>query len=89
MKRKEIESKVKDALIEVLGGEKDDITPDKLLIDDLGMDSFASLELVFALEDALDIEIATEDSRCFSTVGDVYKYIQDVLSGNKGVKHAN
>jgi len=89
MIEKEIESKVKDALVDVLGGAKEDITPEKLLVDDLGMDSFASLELVFALEDTLGIDIATEDSKCFSTVGDVYKYIQDVLTGNKGVSHAH
>jgi len=86
MKKKEIESKVKNALVEVLGVKKEDITSEKLLIDDLGIDSFASLELVFALEDAVAINISEEDAECFSTVGDVNNYIYNTLAENKRVK---
>lgn len=81
---KEIEERIKTVLVRVLGGNKEEIAPDKVLVDNLGMDSFAALELIFELEDELNIKIRTEDMNGFVTVGDIYKYIHNSLQESKG-----
>ena len=75
----EIETKVKQALVRVLGGHTENISSDKTLMDDLGMDSFASLELIFELEDQLGIKIPDEDAKKLVTVKDVISYINNAL----------
>lgn len=44
--------KVRDIIVETLGCEADQVTPEASLADDLGADSLASVELVMALEEA-------------------------------------
>lgn len=75
----EVEAKINKTLVKVFGG-KVDITPDTILADDLGMDSYASLELMFELEDELGIKIPDKDAKNLKTVGDVYKYITELVS---------
>lgn len=41
------------------------------LIDDLGMDSMAAVDLVFALEDEYDIEISDEEAEKIETIGEI------------------
>lgn len=45
------------------------------LRDDLGLDSFAALELLFELEDRLGVRIAKAAAASFQTVGDVVTYV--------------
>ena len=53
------------------------VTMDALFIDDLNADSLDIVELIMALEDELDMEIADEDAEKFATVGDVVEYINE------------
>lgn len=86
MNNKEIELKVQEAIVNVLGIKKEEIDKEKRLIEDLGIDSFSALELVFELEDVLDMEISTEEAKGFETVDDVHKYVHHILTVRKGVK---
>jgi acyl carrier protein len=45
------------------------------LRDDLGLDSFAALELLFELEDGLGVRIGKSAAMSFQTVGDVVTYV--------------
>lgn len=45
------------------------------LRDDLGLDSFAALELLFELEDRLGVRIARTAAQSFRTVGDVVTFV--------------
>ncbi len=81
---KEIEKKVKEALAKILNIETAVITPEKLLIEDLKIDSFAGVELVFELEDATGIEILQADFINLKTVGDVTAFICSKLSLKEG-----
>ena len=69
--------KVRDIIVETLGCEADQVTPEASLADDLGADSLASVELVMALEDEYSVEIPAEDLQNLATVGDVMKYLKD------------
>ena len=53
----EIFDKVKDALIEALGLDDDEVTPEATLVGDLGAESIDFLDIVFRLEKGFDIKI--------------------------------
>ena len=67
--------KVKNALAEQFEVNPDTITPETNLIDDLGADSLASVELVMALEEAAGISIDDGDVAGLKTVGDIMNYL--------------
>ena len=67
--------KVRDIIVETLGCEADQVTPDASLADDLGADSLASVELVMALEEAANIKIDDADVANLKTVGDILDYL--------------
>ena len=67
--------KVRDIIVETLGCEADQVTPEASLADDLGADSLASVELVMALEEAANIKIDDADVANLRTVGDILDYL--------------
>jgi acyl carrier protein len=55
--KEEIFAKVQEALIDALGVEEDEVTPEATLQDDLGAESIDFLDIVFRLEKSFDIKI--------------------------------
>jgi acyl carrier protein len=55
--REEIFEKIKAALVEALGVDEEDVTPEATLVGDLGAESIDFLDIVFRLEKAFDIKI--------------------------------
>jgi acyl carrier protein len=55
--KQEVFDKVKDALVDALGVEDDEVIPDATLVGDLGAESIDFLDIVFRLEKAFAIEI--------------------------------
>ncbi len=76
---KEIEQKVKEIIVEQLGVEESEVTPEASFIDDLGADSLDTVELVMAFEEAFDIEIPDEDAEKITTVKDAIEYVKGKL----------
>ncbi|MEJ5348323.1 MAG: acyl carrier protein [Desulfosoma sp.] len=71
-----MKAKVVDIIANQLGVEKDAITPQAHVIDDLGADSLDVVELIMALEEAFDVEIPDEEAEKIRTVQDIYDYIE-------------
>ncbi|MBP3508445.1 acyl carrier protein [Oscillibacter sp.] len=67
--------KVRDIIVETLGCDAEEVTPEASLSDDLGADSLAAVELVMALEEATGLSIAEEDAANLKTVGDILTYL--------------
>ncbi|MCB1160456.1 MAG: acyl carrier protein [Leptospiraceae bacterium] len=67
--------KIKAIIVEQLGVDESEVTPEAHFIDDLGADSLDTVELVMALEEEFGIEISDEDAEKIQTVGDVAKFI--------------
>ena len=67
--------KVRDIIVETLGCDAEEVTPEASLSDDLGADSLAAVELVMALEEATGLSIAEEDAANRKTVGDILTYL--------------
>jgi acyl carrier protein len=55
--KEEIFEKIRTALVEALGVEEDEVTPEATLVGDLGAESIDFLDIVFRLEKAFDIKI--------------------------------
>ena len=53
----EIFEKIKSALVEALGVDDEEVTPEATLVGDLGAESIDFLDIVFRLEKAFDIKI--------------------------------
>jgi len=53
----EVFSKVQTALVDALGVDEDEVTPQATLVGDLGAESIDFLDIVFRLEKAFDIKI--------------------------------
>ena len=76
MAEKTIEQRVKDIIVEQLGVNADQVTPEAKFIEDLGADSLDTVELVMALEEEFDIEIPDEEAEKIQSVGQAVDYIK-------------
>ena len=56
--RDEIFDKVRSALVDALGVDEDDVTPNATMVGDLGAESIDFLDIVFRLEKAFNIKIS-------------------------------
>ncbi|TKJ33901.1 acyl carrier protein [bacterium (candidate division B38) B3_B38] len=71
-----IEEKVKSIIINQLGVDEGEITPEASFIDDLGADSLDTVELVMAFEDTFKVDIPDEDAEKIIRVKDAIDYLK-------------
>ena len=72
----DITSKVKEIIVEKLGVDEAEITPEANFTKDLGADSLDTVELIMEFEKAFEITIPEEEAQKIATVGDAIKYIE-------------
>ena len=72
--------KIQKIISEVLSVDADDITMDTTFVDDLGADSLDVFQIIMALEEEFDIEIANEDAEKIVTVSDAVEQIKNALN---------
>ncbi|MCG6915076.1 acyl carrier protein [bacterium BMS3Abin03] len=73
----DVEAKVKEIIIDKLGVEESQITPEASFTNDLGADSLDIVELVMGFESSFQISIPDEDAEKIATVGDAINYLKD------------
>lgn len=71
-----IEDKIGEIIVEQLGVNADQVTPEASFIEDLGADSLDTVELVMAFEEEFGAEIPDEDAEKLTTVGNVIEYLK-------------
>ena len=67
-----------ELLVDELQIDRDEITMDSELSNDLGINSIELADLVMHCEEIFDIEINDDDIRQFTTVGDVVNYLESL-----------
>jgi acyl carrier protein len=75
-----VSDKVKSIIVEQLGVDEEEVTPDASFVDDLGADSLDTVELVMAFEEEFGVEIPDDAAEKITTVHDAIDYIDQ----NKG-----
>ncbi|MGA2669760.1 MAG: acyl carrier protein [Ignavibacteria bacterium] len=80
MSEVDIESQIKEAIVEKLGVEESKVTPSASFINDLGADSLDTVELIMEFENRFNIQIPDEDQEKISTVGDAINYVKSKIS---------
>jgi acyl carrier protein len=70
-----IEERVSNIVVDQLGVDASQVKPEASFIEDLGADSFDTVELVMAFEEEFDIEISDEDAEKMTTVGKAIEYL--------------
>lgn len=79
MAEQSVEEKVKAIIVEELGVDESEVTPDAKFIEDLGADSLDTVELVMRFEEDFGLEIPDEDAEKILSVKDAVSYIQSKL----------
>ena len=77
----DVETKVKEIVMDKLGVEDSQITPEASFTNDLGADSLDIVELVMGFESEFDISIPDEDAEKIGTVGDAINFLKEKVAG--------
>ncbi|MCI6503940.1 MAG: acyl carrier protein [Prevotella sp.] len=73
----EVESKVKDIIVDKLGVDKEEVKLEASFTNDLGADSLDTVELIMELEKEFGVTIPDSDAEKIQTVGDAVAYIEN------------
>ena len=73
----EIAQKVKQIIIEKLGVEESEVTPEASFTNDLGADSLDTVELIMEFEKEFNISIPDEQAETITTVGQAVSYLEE------------
>ena len=72
----EIAEKVKSIIIDKLGVEESEVTPEASFTNDLGADSLDTVELIMEFEKEFNISIPDEQAENIGTVGESISYLE-------------
>jgi len=73
----DIASRVKAIIIDKLGVDENEVTPEASFTNDLGADSLDTVELIMEFEKEFNISIPDDQAENIGTVGDAIKYIEE------------
>ena len=76
-----IYDKICDFLSNQLGIDRSEIRPESNVIDDLGADSLDLVEMLTEMENEYNIIITDERVRELTTVGDIAKFLEELVNG--------
>ena len=73
----DITAKVKAIIVDKLGVDESEVTPEASFTNDLGADSLDTVELIMEFEKEFDIAIPDDQAEKISTVGEAIAYIEN------------
>lgn len=73
----EIAAQVKNIIVDKLGVDAEEVTPEKSFTNDLGADSLDTVELIMEFEKEFGVAIPDDQAEKISTVGDAIAYIEN------------
>lgn len=72
----DVAAKVKAIIVDKLGVEETEVTPEASFTNDLGADSLDTVELIMEFEKEFNISIPDDQAEKISTVGDAVSYVE-------------
>lgn len=76
----DIKERVIAIIVDKLGVDQAEVTPEASFTNDLGADSLDTVELIMEFEKEFNIAIPDDQAENIATVGEAIKYIQDHVS---------
>ena len=73
----DVASRVKAIIVDKLGVDENEVTPEASFTNDLGADSLDTVELIMEFEKEFNIAIPDDQAETISTVGEAIKYIEE------------
>jgi len=73
----DIASRVKAIIVDKLGVDENEVTPEASFTNDLGADSLDTVELIMEFEKEFNMGIPDDQAESISTVGEAIKHIED------------
>ena len=72
----DIESRVKAIIVDKLGVDESEVTPESSFTNDLGADSLDTVELIMEFEKEFNLAIPDDQAETIGTVGDAITYVK-------------
>lgn len=72
----DVTTKVKAIIVDKLGVDEKEVTPEASFTDDLGADSLDTVELIMEFEKEFDIQIPDDKAEKIATVADAISFIE-------------
>jgi acyl carrier protein len=69
--------RLKKIIVEQLGVDEEEVTPQASFVEDLNADSLDLVELIMSLEEEFGMEISDEDAERIQKVSDAVEYIEE------------
>jgi len=73
----EIQEKIKSIIVDKLGVDEKEVTPEASFTNDLGADSLDTVELIMEFEKEFNIQIPDDQAEKIGTVGEAVNYIEN------------
>ena len=73
----DIASRVKAIIVDKLGVDESEVTPEASFTNDLGADSLDTVELIMEFEKEFNIGIPDDQAESIGSVGEAIKYIEE------------
>lgn len=75
----DIAAKVKAIIVDKLGVDESEVTPEASFTNDLGADSLDTVELIMEFEKEFNMAIPDEQAEKIATVGEAIAYIESIV----------
>ncbi|MBI4270916.1 MAG: acyl carrier protein [Candidatus Rokubacteria bacterium RIFCSPLOWO2_12_FULL_71_22] len=75
-----VEEKVKEIVLEILDVKPEDVVPSAKFIEDLNATSIDIVEIVTAIQNTFDVNIAEEEAQKIRTIQDAVDYLNAALA---------
>ncbi len=72
--------RIRNIVVDLLGVDPKDVTPEARIREDLEADSLDLVELVMAFEEEFDGEISDEEAQSISTIGDAVAFVEEKMA---------
>lgn len=72
----DIATRVKSIIVDKLGVDENEVTPEASFTNDLGADSLDTVELIMEFEKEFNLSIPDDEAEKIGTVGDAISYIE-------------
>ncbi len=73
----DIASRVKAIIVDKLGVDENEVTPEASFTNDLGADSLDTVELIMEFEKEFNMSIPDDQAENIGTVGEAIKYLEE------------